>query len=429
MAILPDVIDFERLRVDRARLWRSLEAMAEVGGLPGGGCCRTALSEPDGRGRDLFVAWCREAGCEIGIDQVGNIHACRRGRSPDSPAVATGSHLDTQPHGGRFDGVYGVLAGLEVVRTLNDARIETDAPIDVIVWTNEEGARFTPPLTGSSAFIGKMSVPFIHSVETIHGTTVRADLEKIGYLGAELPGTRRLACFFEAHIEQGPILEDEGLTIGVVTRIQGIRFLRVDVTGEDGHAGTVPMDRRSDALVGAARMITALHDLALGSEPETRITVGHIEVAPNAASTIPGRVEFSVDLRHPDGDRLNALHVEIDRRLHAVADSMGLEVASRIVIDVAPVVFPKTLVETVRQATARLGYRHRDMLSGAGHDAMNLAKVVPTAMIFVPCKDGLSHTEAESAKPEDLAAGANVLLHALLTQALTGQTGMTRHPA
>jgi N-carbamoyl-L-amino-acid hydrolase len=403
--------------VDEARLWQSLMDMGAVGALPHGGCCRAALSTEDKAGRDLFVRWCREAGCEVSFDQMGNIYARRPGRDAARPACATGSHLDTQPHGGKFDGIYGVLAGLEVVRTLNDAGITTGAPIDVIVWTNEEGVRFDPPLAGSSAFAGVVDVQSVHASRTSDGTTVREDLEAIGYLGEERPGSRRLDCFVEAHIEQGPILEAESKTIGVVTQIQGIRWSRVTVTGMDSHAGTTPMNRRRDALVGAAQMIAALNRLAREHDSWARLTVGRIEVEPNSGATIPGKVTFIVDLRHPDSSTLDVLESGIREIVADVAGGLGLETSITRIIDKPPVQFASELVDTVRDAAVRCGYPSMDMLSGAGHDAMNVARVAPTAMIFVPCKDGLSHNEAESATPAHLAAGARTLLYTLLVRA------------
>lgn len=405
------------LMVDKGRLWDSLMEMGKVGGLPNGGCCRRALSDDDRKGRDLFVRWCRKEGCEISIDQVGNIFARRPGRDNSRPAVATGSHLDTQPHGGKFDGIYGVLAGLEVVRTLNEAGIETQAPIDVIVWTNEEAARFNPPLAGSSAFAGLLDVPFLHAVVTQDGTTVHEDLEQIGYLGDEIPGERMLDCFVEAHIEQGPILEAENKTIGVVTQIQGIRWSAVTLTGQDAHAGTTPMNRRRDALVGAAEIVTTLNRLARNEDEWTRLTVGRLEVSPNSGATVPGATSLICDLRHPDANTLERLDNQIQEVIQAVAKQNHLEAKIERTFDAPPVYFSGELIDSVRDAAERLRYAHIDMLSGAAHDAMNLAQIVPTAMIFVPCKDGISHNEAESAKPEDLAAGAHTLLHTLLGRA------------
>lgn len=405
------------MHVNQDRLWDSLMEMAKIGALPAGGCCRMALSAEDGAGRDLFVRWCLEAGCEIAIDQVGNIFARRSGRDVSAPAVATGSHLDTQPHGGKFDGIYGVLAGLEVVRTLNDHGIETELPIDVIVWTNEEASRFYPPLTGSSAFVGALDTAFVHAIETVDGTLVRDDLAAIGYLGAERPGARLLDSFFEVHIEQGPVLEAQDKTIGVVTQIQGLRFMSVTVDGEDGHAGTLPMDLRRDALTGAARMILFLNELARNTDEAARITVGSLQVSPNSGSTVPGRVRFTIDCRHPDADVLVGLQQTIHRRLPEIAAEARLEIAIVDDMEKQPVHFDAAIQRLIQQAADGLGLPNRPILSGAGHDAMNLAKRVPTGMIFIPCAGGVSHNEAESAHPADIAAGADVLLHALLSRA------------
>jgi N-carbamoyl-L-amino-acid hydrolase len=403
--------------VQPARLWQSLMEMAAVGALPHGGCSRAALGADDRAGRDLFVRWCRDAGCDVQFDQVGNIYARRHGRDARRKAVATGSHLDTQPHGGKFDGVYGVLAGLEVVRALNDAKVETAAPIDVIVWTNEEGVRFSPPLAGSSAFAGTVDVAEIHAARTLDGTTVLEDLRAGGYLGTERPGSRALDCFVEAHIEQGPILEVERRTIGVVTKIQGIRWLRVTVTGVDGHAGTTPMGRRRDAMLGAAEMITSLNGIARSIDDFARLTIGRVDVEPNSGATIPGKVTFVVDFRHPDLATLEGYERRLRESMASIAARLGLGLDVEQTISKPPVDFAGDLVDAIRAAVRRCGYTSMDILSGAGHDAMNIARVAPTAMIFVPCKDGLSHNEAESATPEDLAAGAHTLLHTLVARA------------
>lgn len=405
------------LAVNRDRLWSTLMERGRIGALEHGGCRRTALSEDDRRGRELFISWCRDAGCEVRFDAVGNIHARRPGRDATRAAVATGSHLDTQPHGGKFDGIYGVLAGLEVVRSLNDAGLQTDAPIEVICWTNEEGVRFSPPLAGSLAFAGLVPVAQVHAARTLDGTTVRDDLQAAGYLGEESPGSQPLDCFVEAHIEQGPILEAQGRTIGVVTHIVGIRWSIVTVLGQDSHAGTTPMDKRRDALVGAAEMITALNAIACNEDGYARLTVGKLEVFPNSGATIPGKVRFVCDLRHPDPQTLDSLERRMHLKMRDLARARALDVQIEKSIDIAPLQFAPEMIAVVRERANELGYSNMDMLSGAGHDAMNVARVAPTGMIFVPCKGGLSHNEAESATPDDLAAGAHVLLHTLVARA------------
>jgi len=403
--------------VNQTTLWDSLMTMAKIGGLPGGGCCRLALSDTDGEGRDLFVKWCQEVGCDITVDQIGNIYARRAGRRNDAPAVSTGSHLDTQPHGGKFDGIYGVLAGLEVFRTLNNHKIETELPIDLIVWTNEEAARFHPPLTGSSTFIGNISLEDIHNVETIDGTRVAEDLARIGYLGKDVPGTRKLDSFFETHIEQGPILESENKTIGVVTQTQGMRFLTVNIFGEDGHAGTVPLCDRRDAMTGAAAMITFLNKLAIETDEQIRMTIGFLQVFPNSISTIPGHVCFTIDLRHPDKILLDTVGKRIEPALYSIADQHNLSIEMECNMEKSPVLFNEEMINLIQQAADKLGLTNRRILSGAGHDAMNLAQVVPTSMIFIPCEKGISHNEHENITSSDAAAGANVLLHAIIARA------------
>lgn len=405
------------LPVDTERLWRTHMDMAEIGALPKGGSCRTALSPEDKAGRDLFVSWCRDAGCDVSWDAAGNIYARRPGRSADAPAVATGSHLDTQPHGGRFDGIYGVLAGLEVVRALNDENIETEKPLDVVVWTNEEGVRFGPPLTGSSAFAGKVTIEEVHRTKTVDGTTVRDDLLSTGFLGKELPGSRPFDSFFEAHIEQGPVLESEGKQIGVVTDIVGIRWIEVHLSGQDSHAGTTPMTYRRDALNGAARVMVAIDDFVRSLDPLARLTVGKLSVEPNSGATIPGGASFNCDLRHPDGAVIDQMEAEIRKQVEKVAEKLGLESEIAVILNKEPLPFDEAIVCTVREAADSLDLSHRDILSGAGHDAMNLADQIPTGMIFVPCRDGISHNEAEYAEPGDLAAGAAVLLKAMLSRA------------
>ena len=405
------------LNVDGDRLWSSLMAMAEIGALPGGGCRRLALTDEDKAGRDLFVRWAEAAGCTVTIDCMGNIFARRPGRNDDLPPVVTGSHLDTQPHGGRFDGVYGVLAGLEVLRTLNDRDIVTEAPLEVSVWTNEEGTRFPRSMVASGVFGGKYALDEALAIADAEGRTLGAELARIGYAGSAPCGGRPFDSFFEVHIEQGPVLEAEGKTIGIVTGAQGQRWYDAVLTGQDSHAGTTPMPMRRDAVFGMAHLIAAVEALVAEHAPGAVGTVGEIRVIPNSRNTVPGRVEFSIDLRHPDAAALERMHGELHRRLPEIAVSAGLDLELRDVVQVPEIRFDAGCIAAVRDAAAALDLPAREMLSGAGHDAMYISRVAPAAMIFVPCAGGLSHNEAEAADPDHLAAGCDVLLHAMLARA------------
>ncbi len=409
----------KNLNTDSARLWKSLMDMAEIGATAKGGSCRVALTDEDKAGRDLFVRWCEEAGCTVSVDAMGNIFARRPGRNAEANPVVTGSHLDTQPHGGKFDGVYGVLAGLEVIRTLNDREIETDAPIEVSVWTNEEGSRFAPSMIASGVFAGAYDQDYAHALEDTDGKTLGGELKRIGYLGDEPCGGRPFKAFFEAHIEQGPILEDQGRTIGIVQGAQGLRWYDVTVSGRDSHAGTTPMPVRRDAMAGAAEMMTAITNVALANPPHAVATIGEVRVEPNSRNTIAGEVFFAIDLRCPDGDLLDSMGGKITTLCEKIASARGLEVEVKQVAHQAPIAFDDTCIAAVRDATALMDLPHREMISGAGHDACYISKVAPTGMIFVPCEDGLSHNEAENATPADLAAGCDVLLHAMLDVAGT----------
>ena len=405
------------LRVNGARLWASIMEMAEIGALPGGGCGRLALTDDDKRGRDLFASWCEQAGCTVTVDEMGNMFARRPGRNPELPPVAAGSHLDTQPHGGKFDGIFGVLAALEVVRTLNDAGVETEAPLEVINWTNEEGSRFAPAMIASGVFAGLFERNFAYAVRSPEGETLGDELERIGYRGTEPCGEHPLGALFEAHIEQGPILEAAAVPIGVVSGAQGQRWYDIEVCGRDSHAGTTPMPRRKDALVAAARMAARIEDIALEKAPDAVGTVGQFDVSPNSRNTIPGEVRFSVDIRHPDAGVLAVMDTEIRESFSGIARRAGVEVTVDQIWEKPPIVFDSRCVEAVREAAADLGYGHQDIVSGAGHDACQVCTVAPTGMIFVPCEDGISHNEIESAAPEDLEMGCNVLLHSMLAMA------------
>ncbi len=406
------------LAIDGSRLWDSLMEMAKIGATAKGGNARLAATDLDRDGRDLFVGWAKAAGCTITVDRIGNVFARRPGRNPDRPPVVTGSHLDTQPTGGRFDGVYGVLAGLEVVRTLNDHRIETEAPIEVAVWTNEEGSRFSPAMMGSGVFAGIWPVEEIEAKADVDGKRLGDELRRIGYAGEAAVGGRPFTAYFEAHIEQGPILEAEGKTVGVVTGAQGQRWYEVTVTGQEAHAGPTPMPRRKDALVGASRLIQAVNRIGLAHPPNACATVGFIQSSPNSRNTIPGRVFFTIDFRHPVDATLSAMDAELKAACREVAESAGLSVEVKDFWYFPPTPFDAACVDAVRKATERLGYPSREIVSGAGHDAVYVARVAPTGMIFVPCEDGISHNEVENAKPEDLTAGCNVLLSAMLDRAV-----------
>lgn len=406
--------DRSNLRVNGRRLWDAHMAIAEIGALPGGGSCRLALSDEDREARDLFVRWCKDAGCRVTVDAAGNIFALRPGRRDASPVVM-GSHLDTQPHGGRFDGIFGVLAGLEVIRTLNDAGIETELPVAVVNWTNEEGVRFPGGLMGSMAFAEGERFSRMRQLST-DGCRFDEELARTGYAGGQAPGDFPMDAYFEAHIEQGPVLERNGETIGVVTAVQGLRWFEVTVTGADRHAGTTPMEARRDALTAAAEMLVALDALGREHAPDARVTVGRLVVEPNAPSTVPGLVTFMIDVRHPDVAILDAIEREIGERSRSVVRRRGVEIAIRRAMQMPPVAFDAACVGHVEAAVRRLGLPHRRMPSGALHDACPISALVPSAMIFVPSRDGISHNEAEWTEPERLEAGANVLLHAVLAR-------------
>ncbi|MBL8386310.1 MAG: Zn-dependent hydrolase [Burkholderiales bacterium] len=404
-----------RLTVNGDRLWQSLMDMARIGATPKGGVKRIALTPEDKAGRDQFVAWCRAAGLAVRIDRMGNIFARRAGVDAAAAPVMSGSHLDTQPSGGRFDGCYGVMAALEVCRSLDDYGIRTRAPLEVAVWTNEEGSRFTPVMEGSGVFVGAFTLEHARAQTDADGIAMGDALDAIGYSG-ETPMGFPVAAYFEAHIEQGPVLEDAGKVIGVVEGGLGQRWFNLTVTGMEAHAGPTPMRLRRDALQGATHIMQAID--ALGRlTPSTRATVGYVKVEPNSRNVIPGRVTFSADLRAATVDELAQLESGMRAAAERVCRERGLTLAIEQTVEFPPTPFAPACRDAVRAAAARFGYPHMDLVSGAGHDAIYLASVCPTGMIFVPCKDGISHNEIEDAKPSDLTAGANVLLHAMLDRA------------
>ncbi len=406
----------ENLQIDGARLWDSLMQMAAIGATPKGGVCRLTLTDLDKQSRDLFISWCESAGCTVSVDAIGNIFARRPGRDDSLPPVVTGSHLDSQPTGGKFDGAYGVLAGLELIRTLNDGAVETDAPVEVVVWTNEEGSRFPPAMMGSGVFAGKFTLDEAYATTDIDGHRVDEELDRIGYKGDGC-GDRPIGAYFEAHIEQGPVLETEGKTIGVVTGAQGQRWYEVTCTGMEAHAGPTPMARRRDALVGAARLVQAVNRIGHDFQPDACATVGMMQVHPNSRNVIPGRVFSTIDFRHPDDDRLAAMDETLRGEAADIASACNLDLAIEQILYFPPAPFDESCVASVRAAADRAGYPHRDIVSGAGHDAVYMAEIARSGMIFVPCEDGISHNEIENATPEDLTAGCQVLLHAVLETA------------
>ena len=404
-------------KIDGERLWRSLMDMAQHGATAKGGVCRLTLTDIDKAGRDTFVEWCRNEGMTVRVDKVGNIFARRDGRDPAAKPVVTGSHLDSQPTGGKFDGVYGVLAGLEVVRSLNEQEITTDAPIEVVVWTNEEGSRFSPAMMGSGVYGGAFTLDEILDKRDIDGIRLGDELERIGYAGDLDPTGHEMAAYFEAHIEQGPILEAAGLPIGVVTHAQGQRWHEITVTGMESHAGPTPMAVRKDALVGAAKIIQRVNEIGHAFQPGACATVGFIESKPNSRNVIPGSVFLTTDLRHPDDATLTEMDRDMKAFCGALAEEDGLTIDIKDFWYFPPTPFDEKLVGLVGQGAETHDLPSEKIISGAGHDAVYVSRRVPTAMIFTPCEDGISHNEIENAKPEDLEAGCNVLLHAMLEAA------------
>ena len=407
----------ENIRINGQRLWDSIMEMAKIGATQNGGSHRLTLSDEDKQGRDLFAAWCEAAGCTVTVDRLGNMFARRPGKEDRLP-VAAGSHLDTQPFGGKFDGVFGVLSALEVVRTLNDHGIETAAPVEVVNWTNEEGARFAPAMLSSGVFAGHFDLDFALSRTDVDGLRFGDELARIGYVGEHPVGDHPFAAFLEAHIEQGPILEREGVPVGVVATAQGFRWYDISFTGQAAHTGSTPMIGRRNALLGTAQVITAVDQIALDHGPDGRGTVGsQFHVGPGSRNIIPGRVDFTVDMRHPSAESLASMDAALRTQCEAITREIGLAMDFEQISYTAPVIFNETCVDAVENACKSLDYPYRRITSGAGHDACYIADVAPTAMIFVPCADGISHNEAESATQADLEAGGNVLLHAMLSLA------------
>jgi len=409
--------DIDTLRIDGERLWASLMELATIGATPKGGVCRLTLTDLDRQGRDLVTRWAREAGMSVTIDKIGNGFMRRAGRNNSLPPVVTGSHIDTQPTGGKFDGNYGVLAGLEVVRTLNAHGIETEAPIEVAFWTNEEGSRFVPVMMGSGVFAKAFTLEHAYAAKDVDGKSVGEELARIGYVGDQEPGEHPIGCYFETHIEQGPVLEDHDKTIGVVTGVLGIRWYDCTVTGMEAHAGPTPMALRKDALQVAAALMQEVVACAHRHPPHGRGTVGMVQVHPNSRNVIPGRVKFSIDLRNASDAICEAMDADIRSVAAQLSAKTGLPIQIEQVSNYPAQPFHADCIDAVARAAAKLGYSHMRAVSGAGHDAVYMARLAPAGMIFIPCKDGISHNEIESAEPEHISAGCNVLLHAMLERA------------
>ena len=411
--------DLSSLRINGQRLWDSLMTLAQIGSTPKGGVCRLTLTDLDKQGRDLVIQWAVDAGMTVVIDKIGNVFMRRAGRSNNLPPIMTGSHIDTQPTGGKFDGNYGVLAGLEVVRTLNDHGIETEAPVEVAFWTNEEGSRFVPVMMGSGVFAKAFSLEHAYAATDTEGKTVKGELARIGYLGEQEPGDHPIGAYFETHIEQGPVLEDNDITIGVVQGVLGIRWFDCTVTGMEAHAGPTPMALRKDALQLATQLMQEVVASALRHGPHGRGTVGMVQVHPNSRNVIPGRVKFSMDMRNATDALVDQQVAEVKALAARLSQEMGMPIEIELVSSYAAIGFHGECIDAVSRASQKLGYSSMPVVSGAGHDAIYMARLAPSGMIFIPCKDGISHNEVEDAQPEHITAGCNVLLHAMLERAGT----------
>jgi len=404
----------DNLRINSERLWDSLMEMAKIGPGVAGGNNRQTLTDADSEGRHLFASWCKAAGMTMGVDTMGNMFATRAGTDPDALPVYMGSHLDTQPTGGKYDGVLGVLGALEVVRTMNDMGVKTRHPIVVTNWTNEEGTRYAPAMLASGVFAGMHTQDYAYGRTDAEGKAFGDELKRIGWVGDEPVGSRKMHAMLELHIEQGPILEAEGKDVGVVTHGQGLWWLQITLTGRDAHTGSTPMHMRVNAGLGMARITERVHQIAMSHQPNAVGAVGQCNVYPNSRNVIPGKCVFTVDIRSPEQAKLDAMKAEVMRAAEAVAKELGLGCEIEDVGHFDPVTFDPSLVKIVRQSAEKLGYSHMDIVSGAGHDACWINRVAPTVMVMCPCVGGLSHNEAEEISPEWAAAGTDVLLHALL---------------
>lgn len=408
----------ENLKINRERLWDSLMDMARIGPGIAGGNNRQTLTDEDGEGRRLFQTWCEAAGMTMGVDAMGTMFMRREGTDPDALPVYVGSHLDTQPTGGKYDGVLGVLGALEVVRTMDDLGIKTKHPIVIVNWANEEGARFAPAMLASGVFAGVHTLDYAYARKDLDGKTYGAELERIGWKGDETVGARKMHAYYELHIEQGPILEAEGKDIGVVTHCQGLWWLEFTLSGREAHTGSTPMAMRVNAGLAMARILEMVQEVAMAAQPGAVGGVGQMKFSPNSRNVLPGSVVFTVDIRSPDQAKLDGMRAQIEARAAKICDELGVGHTVEAVGHFDPVTFAPELVEHVRTAAERLGYSHMNIISGAGHDACWAAKVAPATMVMCPCVGGLSHNEAEEISPDWAAAGTDVLLHAVLETAV-----------
>jgi len=406
------------IKINGERLWQRLMEIGEIGAIENTtGCNRQALTEQDKIGRELFIKWAKQAGCEIRIDQIGNIFATRSGKDNSLPAVISGSHLDTQPTGGKYDGIYGCLAALEVLQTLEDSGVETEHPLEAIVWTNEEGCRFSTAMMGSAVWAGNVPLEDAYNLKDAEGISVLEALKSIGHKGDTPAKSGDVKAAFEAHIEQGPVLEADGKTIGVVSSVQWMSRHEVKIYGQEAHAGPTPMRLRKDPMRALSEILPACYQAATMSGEEGRITFGYIDAAPGSNNTVPGCLTFTIDIRHPEQNQYQFLIEKVYSTIKSVCSNAELEFSVNEFWSSPGITFAESCVSSVAKAVDSLGYSAKEMFSGAGHDACNVSTVAPTSMIFIPCKDGLSHNVNEFATPQDIEAGANVLLHAMLDQA------------
>lgn len=403
----------DNLHINSKRLQTWLADFATIGATPNGGVHRLTLTDLDKQARDLFVSLAKKAGCSIKIDAMGNIFARRSGEDNRLSPVLIGSHIDSQPLGGKYDGIYGVLAALEVVYSLNDHNIKTDRPIDVVSWTNEEGSRFAPAMIGSAVFSGLTTLQDGWSCRDSEGNTIKQELEKIGYAGNDNFSNYKIHASLELHIEQGPILENHNELIGIVTGALGQKWYDVEFTGMASHAGTTPMEVRQDALLGLAEAVLEVNTIGKNEKPEGRATVGMVKITPNSRNVVSDKAWFSVEFRHPSEKGLQRMDQQLSEKIHQIAEKLNLTYSIRPILSFPPLSFDKTCIEVVRKVAQNLNYPHRTMVSGAGHDSCNISKIAPTSMIFIPCIKGISHNEKEEIKPEWMSAGANVLLNAV----------------